>query len=204
MEQKPVASSGSGEYALFLGDAAAHLWDSTLPAVLRLLKAIHIEPVIIGSGRNSGFLASSLGLSEIAESLADKNLTELKKSGAKKLLTLCPGDYFAFETIYSDRLGASLPEEIELIDLVSLLASEHEAGNLQLNRIEIGLPYAYVDPTHAIRTLDRIEAPRHLLNAVLPSPVIELFWRKERAHPAGDGILQFTQPALFYEAYAST
>ena len=82
------------------------------------------------------------------------------------------------------------------MDVVSLLDEKHASSELGFNRIEMGLPYAYVDPTHAVRTLDRLEAPRRLLNAVLPTPVIELFWRKERAHPVGDGALQFVQPEL--------
>ena len=44
-----------------------------LPAVLKLLKAVGIEPVLIGRGRNSGYLASSLGLNDLAKDLAKKN-----------------------------------------------------------------------------------------------------------------------------------
>lgn len=195
-DKKPNASGGTGEFALFVGDAAQYVWDSAVPAVLTLLSAIGIEPVLIGRGRNSGYLASSLGLDEVAVSLANENLDELKNTGATQLLVMNPGDYYTLNAMYPERLGVSLPEQVSLIDVVTLLDEKHAAGDLGFNRIEMGLPYAYVDPTHAVRTLDRLEAPRRLLNAVLPTPVIELFWRKERAHPAGDGVLQFVQPVL--------
>lgn len=195
-EEAPEPPSGKADYALFVGDATAHLWEGTLPAVLTLLKAVGINPALIGHGVNSGYLASSLGLPDLANDLARQLLSELKESTASKLLVLSPGDYYTFGTLYPERLGISVPEEVELIDVVELLDGKHTSGDLGFNRIEMGLPYAYVDPTHAVRTPGRLEAPRRLLNAVLPTPVIELFWRKERAHPAGDGVLQFMQPAL--------
>jgi len=195
-EKTPVPPEGKGEYALFVGDAAVHLWDKTVPALLKVLKQIGIEPALIGRGCNSGYLASSLGLHDLAKRFSQQILTELNETGATKLLVMSPGDYYTIHAMYPERLGISLPEDVQLIDVVSLLDEKHTSGELSFNRIEMGLPYAYVDPTHAVRTLDRLEAPRRLLNAVLPTPVIELFWRKERAHPAGDGALQFVQPEL--------
>lgn len=192
----PEPPEGKGDYALYVGDATAHLWADTLPAVLKLLGAIDIKPALIGRGVNSGYLASSLGLPDVAKELAGQILNELKESTATTLLVLSPGDYYTFDALYPERLGISIPESVELVDVVKLLDEKHAAGELEFNRIEMGLPYAYVDPTHAVRTLDRLEAPRRLLNAVLPTPVIELFWRKDRAHPAGDGVLQFMQPEL--------
>ena len=195
-EKAPEASQGKGDYALFVGDASVYLWEATLPAVLKLLGSVGIEPVLIGNGRNSAYLASSLGLHEQAVALAKQNLSELDASGATHVLVLSPADYYTFNSLYPERLGLSLPDKVSLVDTVVLLDEKHTSGDLQLNRIDMGLPYAYVDPTHAVRTLDRLEAPRRLLNAVLPTPVIELFWRKERAHPTGDGALQFLKPAL--------
>src|SRR5690606_32667779 len=59
-----------------------------------------------------------------------------------------------------------------------------------------GGPVAYVDPTHAVRVKSRFPAPRRLLDAVLPEPARELFWRGGRAYPCGDLALQFTQPQI--------
>ena len=195
-EQKTKEPDGSGQYALFVGDAAPYLWPDLIPAALKLLSAIDITPVLIGNGRNSGNLASSLGLVDVAKKLAEKNVKELQDSGATQLLVLTPGDYYTFNTLYTERLGISMPENVQLFDVVSLLDDRHRAGAIGFKRIEMGLPYAYVDPTHTVRVLDRVEAPRRLLNAVLPTPVLELFWRKERAHPIGDGALQFLKPDL--------
>ena len=195
-EESPQEASETGEYALFIGDSDVHLWPDTIPAVLALLKAAGVEPVLVGNGRNTGFLASSLGLVSTAEQLADKNLESIQASDAKRLLVLDPATRYAFEHIYPERLNRTLPDTVELVDVVLLLDQKYEEGLLKFNRIEVGLPYAYVDPSHAIRFSKRHEAPRRLLNAVLPTPVLELFWRKERAHPLGDGALHHVNPSL--------
>ena len=170
-EQGPEpADASQNTYALFVGDAAVHLWPDTLPAALTLLSRIGIEPALIGRGRNSGYLPSSVGLPGIAASLAAKNLEELAETSATKLLVLCPADRYTFEHLYTERLSKPVPDGIEVVEVVSLLDRHHQDGSLGLRRIEMGLPYAYVDPTQAIRFDDRHEAPRRLLEAVLPTP----------------------------------
>ncbi len=108
-EEAVLSSSEKGEVALFVGDEAKYLWPGTIPAVLKLLNELGVDPVLIGNGRNSGFLATSLGLEKTAESLVQATLEELKDSGAKKLLVLSPGDYFAFNQAFDERLGIEFP-----------------------------------------------------------------------------------------------
>lgn len=38
--------------------------------------------------------------------------------------------------------------------------------------------------------------PRRLLAGVMPKAGRELFWRKERSHPCGNGALQYTVPHI--------
>ena len=188
--------SGQGDVALFVGDESKHLWPEALPAVLRLLNKVGIDPVLIGNGRNSGFLATSLGFEGTAEKLVKANLAELKDSGAKKLLTLSPGDYFAFNQAFGERLGLEFPVEVELLEVVSLLAGELEAGSLRFNKVDEYSPYAYVDPTHAVRHPERHEEARALVSAVMPGEPQELFWSRENGHPVGSTHLQFSKPEL--------
>jgi Fe-S oxidoreductase len=67
---------------------------------------------------------------------------------------------------------------------------------LKLSLDGASAPYAYVDPTHAVRVATRYAAPRKLLAASTTAPAVELFWRQERAHPCGNTALQFTTPDL--------
>ena len=195
-EKYPETVSKEGDTALFVGDVAAYRSPGTLESVLKLLRGVDLDPVLIGVGLNSGFLASSMGLFDLATKLASRNLSDLKKSGAKRLLVLSPGDYYTWTSVYKNRLGVDGPADVSVEDVVSVLDDEHEKGNLKFQKAEIGLPYAYIDPTHAVRMPGRFEAPRRLLRAILPMEPLELFWRKERAHPCGDGALEFTKPGI--------
>jgi Fe-S oxidoreductase len=196
-ERLPSPSEGQGEVALFVGDEAQYLWPGTIDAVLKLLAALEIEPVLVGIGRNSGYMSSSLGLPEVAKALAAVTLDELKTSGAKRTLVLSPGDYFTFKQLYRERLEIEWPQEIELVEVTTLLEEALAVGNLSFERASQAVAHAYVDPTHAVRVPDRHDAPRSLLAAVMPVDLrVELLWRRERAHPVGSTALQFTKPGI--------
>jgi Fe-S oxidoreductase len=196
VEQRPEAASGKGDVALFVGDEAQHLKPAALQAALKLLKAVGVEPVLIGKGRSNGYIATSLGLHKVAKKLAEANQKELKATGAKRLFVLTPGDYFALGQMSDERLGVTLPEGVELIEVVPFLAERMDAGALKLKQASGASNYAYVDPTHSVRVKTRYPAPRKLLKAVLKEPAGELFWREDRAYPCGNLALQFTQPKI--------
>ena len=191
-EQTPEPVSGQGEVALFVGDDARYLGPDTLAAALRLLEAVGVKPVLVGNGRNNGYLPSSLGFPDTAARLIQATLDELESCGARTLLLLTPGDYYAFGQMREDRLGLELPDGMTLQEVVPLLAEHQSAGNLHFKKSDEQAPYAYVDPTHSVRVTTRFDAPRQLLTSVMPNPGLELFWRRERAHPLGQGALQYT------------
>ncbi|UCH26593.1 MAG: (Fe-S)-binding protein [Trueperaceae bacterium] len=195
-EERLAPATGRAEVALFVGDEAHYLWPSALEGALKLLEAVGLRPTLIGRGRSSGYLASSLGFPETATRQGQELLAELSASGASRLLVLSPGDYFTFNQLYPERLGIALPPEVALNDVASVLAEALADGRLPLRASEEPTPYAYVDPTHAVRVPQRFDAPRALVGAVMPSAPLELFWRRERAHPVGSTALQFTRPEL--------
>jgi Fe-S oxidoreductase len=192
------AGAGQGEVALFVGDEAHYLWPSALEATLILLKAVGVEPVLIGAGRNNGYLPSSLGFPDTARRLAEATLADLRSTNASTLLVLSPGDLFAFRQLCDERLGLGLPAGVKLQEVTVLLAERLAAGELRLAAQRAGepRPYAYVDPAHTVRAPERVSAPRSLLAAVMPGPGVELFWREERTHPAGSTSLKFANPQL--------
>jgi Fe-S oxidoreductase len=128
--------------------------------------------------------------------LAETTLAELQATGASRLIVLSPGDYFTFNQLYEERLGIEFPADIELIELTTLLANRLEGGEIKFNKFSQNIPYAYVDPTHAVRVPERHDHPRKLLAAVMPGTAKELFWRRERGHPVGSTALQFTKPDI--------
>lgn len=195
-EQAPEPAEGEGDVALFVGDDAYYLWPQALEGALELLGAAGVEPVLIGVGRNNGYLANSLGLPETAKDLARATHDELAASGAQRMLVLSPGDYFTFNQLHEERLGLQWPAGVQLQEVVPFLAEQLDAGALAFMRSTDDTPYAYVDPTHTVRVPARFDAPRRLLASVLSTERRELFWRRERAHPVGNTALQFTKPDI--------
>ncbi len=120
-ELAPRPVEGEGKIGLFVGDEGPYLWSEALVAARRLLQAVGVDPVLIGMGRNNGYLASSLGLPDQAKKLAQATLEELKTAGISRLLVLSAGDYFTFHQLYDERLGITWPEEVEIIELTAFI-----------------------------------------------------------------------------------
>ncbi len=195
-EESPREPRGEGTEALFVGDDAAYLWPDALESARKLLRSQGVEPVEIGFGRSSGYIASSLGLLEAGRTLAQRTLDEIAAAGIRRVFVFSAGDYYTFHQLYAERLGLPWPEEVELTEISTYLNLQYQAGSLNFRSNEEDTLYAYVDPSHAVRVPGRDEAPRLLLAAVYPGRARELFWRRERAHPVGSTALQFTQPHI--------
>jgi len=195
-DYKPAISQG--EWGLFVGAAGFNLSLGTMQAALQLMAVSGIDAVPIGCGLDSGFIPCSLGYPDTARAQASLCKEEIQRAGVKKLVVLSPQDLFAFRQMYEERLGIIWPSEVVLVDLVELLAEQ-----IQKNRIRGTFSAetkkhstAYVDPTHAVRLPTRLDAARTLCKAALGSAPIELFWRRERAHPVGSTAIQFTRPDI--------
>ncbi len=195
-QRAPTPAAGAGEVALFVGDDARYLDPEGLEAALTLLGAVGLAPVLVGDGRNNGYLASSLGYPETAAALQTATLDEVRAVGARRVLVLSAGDRYALGQLRDERLGLAWPEGVTLEEVTAVLAAALDEDRLRLRPAPPGPPAAYVDPTHSPRVTDRYDAPRRLLRAALPGPLVELFWRRERAHPVGNTALLFTQPHL--------
>jgi Fe-S oxidoreductase len=192
----PETVKGQAEIALFVGDDAKYLWPAALKSALKLLESAGVKPVLIGIGRSNGYLASSLGFPETARMQVQVTFNELKATGARRMLVLTPGDYYAFSRLLTDRLDVEWPQGIELQEVVSLLDEKTTAGVLKFKSSDEKRSYTYIDPTHSLRLPARFEAPRRLLSGIMSTAGRELFWRKGRAHPCGNGALQFMNPHI--------
>lgn len=190
----PVVT-GRAEAGLIVGAAAHHLHPQTVEAALKLLAATGVNAAPLAAGRETPYLPNTLGLPVEARDLAEITLADITALGASRVFVLGPGDIYAYTTLLA-YLGLRWPDHVHLLDGVTFLAGQLEAGQLAFRPIDLG-EYAFYDPDHTVRVPGRWSAPRRLLAALTATPPIELFWRQERAMPCGaSGGLPFTQPAL--------
>jgi len=192
-------AQGQGNWGLFVGDSGFNLLPSTMQAVLQLLEIIGIHAVPVGCGLDSGFIPCSLGYPDTAKKQAQLCIDEIQDVGVKKLLVLSPQDLFAFRYMYEERLGITPPEEVAFLDLLEFFAEQVKKKDLNAGLsidTTSNSTAAYVDPTHAVRLPSRFDAARELSKIALKAIPLELFWRRDRAHPVGSTAIQFTRPDI--------
>jgi Fe-S oxidoreductase len=193
-EVSPIPVNSTARTALFVGAAAYHLRPQTLAAARRLLEALGVEYVSIGVGLSSAYLPHALGLRETACLLAQSALHEVAAAKCSRLMVLTAEDAHTFLHIQPE-LGLPLPDGVELVELISLLAEALEAGRLSFRRDSLSLTYH--DPAFTPLFLSRAAKARRVLSALTTAPLREMFWRQGRASPGGAaGGLRFTHPAL--------
>jgi Fe-S oxidoreductase len=193
-EVEPLAASGTAPTALFVGAAAQHLRPQTLAAARKLLGVLRIEHVLVGAGVSSAYLPFALGLRETAGKLAEAALQQIVAARCSRLIVLTPEDARAFSDTLPE-LGLRLPDGVEWVDLMALLAEGVQAGRLTFQPVDSS--FTYHDPTHTPHFPGRGAQARRVTSAVFSQPLREMFWREGRAAPGGAvGGLEFTHPAL--------
>ena len=190
-----INSSGQSDYALFISDEVQYLWPESSAAVKTLVNVLAISPVRVAQGQSSGLLAVSMGFLAKAKEQAKILIAELETSKAKELIVLGNADLYAFKQLYSERLGLSWTHHLKIVSLLDLFLNALREGKINLKLSADSRPYAYIDPSQALR-VKNFDTPRQLLKAVLPGKALELFWRRERSHPTGSGGIQFINPKL--------
>ncbi|HWB17789.1 MAG TPA: (Fe-S)-binding protein [Vicinamibacterales bacterium] len=188
----------SSSVGLFVGDVSDTARARVVESAVALLAAAGISVTEIGAGRPTGRTAVSLGLRDVAADLARAVIEDVQSAGVDELIVLTPGDRWAFESVYADRLGLEWPAGVRVTEAIVVLARALAAGSLSFRAPDGARPYAYHDPCDTPR-LDRDHAaPRALAAAALGADAARsFFWREHRAHPCGAiGGLDVTHPDI--------
>jgi Fe-S oxidoreductase len=119
--EAPAASRQTAPTALFVGDVAHIRRPADVESALRLLGTTGIHALPICRGRSSGLLASTLGLRDVATSLATAVVDNVRATGATEVLVLSAADRWTFEHVYPVRLGVSWPASVRVIEVTEAL-----------------------------------------------------------------------------------
>ncbi|HVT46739.1 MAG TPA: (Fe-S)-binding protein [Vicinamibacterales bacterium] len=188
----------SSTVGLFVGDISDAARARAVESTIALLAAAGVPVTEVGADRPTGRTAASLGLRDVAVDLARAVIDDVQSAGIDELLVLAPGDRWAFESVYADRLGLEWPKGVRVTDAIVVLARALAAGALSFGAPKDLPPYAYHDPCHTPRLARDYAAPRALAAAALgPDAARPFFWREHRAHPCGAiGGLNVTHPDI--------
>jgi heterodisulfide reductase subunit D len=167
----------------FAGCSLSYLEGEVARASIRLLKAVGIEPLYLGSEeRCCGSPLLRIGEVELYEQLARENIELFRESGVPEIITLCPGCLKALRD-YRERFGEF---DLEVRHISEVLAQAVADGKLTLKSPE-PIIATYHDPCHLGRGCGIFEEPRKVLAAIEGLELVEMERNRLYAACCGSG-----------------
>ncbi|MBU0969798.1 MAG: (Fe-S)-binding protein [Proteobacteria bacterium] len=144
---------------------------------LKLLNRMGIAPVVSNDECCCGHDAFWCGDKTTFETLAQKNMETIQKSGAKTVIFGCPEGYSMFREAYTEKFG-TLPFAVRHI--TDFLAEKLPESNLSF-KAESPARVTFQDPCRLGRRSGIYEAPRQLIRMVSDTHLVEMEHNRENA-----------------------
>ncbi|MBL7073693.1 (Fe-S)-binding protein [candidate division KSB1 bacterium] len=145
-------------------------------SVIKILNHLGIEPVLLPNERCCGHDLFWTGDMINFQRLAEHNVAEIKKSGAKTVLFSCPECYRTFKLDYPQYVGEL---GFDVIHLSEFLAGKVANNALKFHALKKGVTYQ--DPCRLGRHLGIYDPPRQLLTQIPGLTLLEMPKSREMA-----------------------
>lgn len=154
----------------------------TLLALSQLFRKAGVSFGIIGKEENCcGESIRKMGEEKEYQTLILKNLHNLEKIGAKKMIAISPHCYYTFKYEYP-----TLHEKLEIFHYTELLAYLIQKGQLIPKNV-LGKRIIYHDPCYLCRHCKVQEEPRNIINSIPGAQLIEFKKNREKSLCCGGG-----------------
>lgn len=144
-------------------------------ASIKILNHLGITPIVLSQERCCGHDLLWSGDLENFKKLAEHNINEIKKSGAKKIIFSCPEGYRTFKIDYPKYFECDF-EVQHIIELVSEAISSEKLKFKNLDKV-----VTYQDPCRLGRHLGIYDEPRTAITAVPDLKFVEMPRSRHRA-----------------------
>jgi L-lactate utilization protein LutB len=172
----------SGEVLYFAGCSTSLLFPDSARRMIRVLRAIGVEPAVLGnSERCCGATVRKLGEEELAREKAAACFADFKRAGARLVITSCSGCSLALNH-YPDLAKG---HGIEVRHVTQFL--DERLGDLRLSKLEGLGTVTFHDPCDLGRGQGVYEEPRRVLAALLGAPPVEMERSRNNSACCGSG-----------------
>ncbi|MGE5454288.1 MAG: heterodisulfide reductase-related iron-sulfur binding cluster [Methylocystaceae bacterium] len=187
----------TSDYAYFPGCTSSFVEHDIAQSAARLLGAAGIEFAYLGKDETCcGIPMLVAGRWEVFDEIAARNIENMKKTGAKTVVTTCPACYLIWEVYYrqwaQDR-GIDYPFTAR--HYADVLADKIKAGEFELP-MPVNRKVTYHDPCHMGRAGGCYDGPRTLINAIPESNFRELRYNRDNAHCCGSVLTLVADPDI--------
>ncbi|MHA1111554.1 MAG: (Fe-S)-binding protein [Promethearchaeota archaeon] len=182
--KKKYALPDEAEIVYFIGCTSNYRQLSIRDATLSVLKKLGLEYTVIDEYCCGSPLIRTGQVKNITQ-LMQHNMDEIRRAGAKIVLTSCSG---CFRTLSKDypKFNYIFPDDVQILHTSQFLneyLSEHE---IILPEHEV-LDITYHDPCHLGRHMGVYDAPRELIEKIPRAHLIEMKRNRELAWCCGSG-----------------
>jgi heterodisulfide reductase subunit D len=161
-------------FDVLFSDIGVHTVQDAKSSVM-LLNRIGIVPVVMPQERCCGHDLLWGGDFENFKKLAQLNVEEIKKTGAKKVVFSCPEGYRTFKLDYPKYFDL----DFEVVHITELLSDAIDKGELKFK--ETAKSITFQDPCRLGRHCGIYDAPRKILTAIPGVKLVEMPRHKQRA-----------------------
>lgn len=171
---------------VFPGCEVSYNAPEVLEKVRRILESIGISYAVLDYKCCGGPL-KSLGFYEDARKVAGRLAVEISDSGAKLVLTLCPGCLYSIKNEYVE-IGVDLFDDIEVRLFDEYVLENIKSGRIVPRECEETTVVVH-DPCSTGRKLGMYQLPRDLLSGIKSIEQVELLLNKENSPCCGGNVL---------------
>jgi heterodisulfide reductase subunit D len=153
-----------GDTVLFCDCEAAFYRTSVPRAVAVVLQKAGVEFGLMREQWCCGGPAYEMGYNDLGYRMAEHNVADWRKVGAKRILCLDPHDYLTFVDVYPKLFGDD-DYDFEIVLVVDLVAELIREGRLELT-VPIDRTVTYHDACRLNKRMGIHESPREVLRAI--------------------------------------
>jgi Fe-S oxidoreductase len=146
------------------------------------LNKIGIEPIVLEDERCCGHDLLWSGDSENFKKLAEHNLQQIEKSGAKTVIFSCPEGFQTFSQNYTEFFGKL---NFKVVHISQLLSEEMRSGKFKAK--EKVARVTYQDPCRLGRHMQVYQEPRQLIRSIPGIEFTEMSKNQKRSICCGVG-----------------